>query len=124
VRELPAQYGERFAVVTGDLQDRASLDRAVAGCGVVYHVAADYRLWSPEPGERVLPNVEGTRNLLAAARAGGGGAGSVHEHGGVHPFCRGGTGGGVAAGSGLKEMTGHYKRSKFLAERVALEFAG
>ncbi|MFN9084051.1 MAG: SDR family NAD(P)-dependent oxidoreductase, partial [Acidobacteriota bacterium] len=71
VRELPERYGDGVRVVTGDLQDRASLDRAVSGCGVVYHVAAEYRLWSPEPGELYRSNVEGTRNLLEAARAAG-----------------------------------------------------
>ena len=57
--------------VTGDLRDAASLERAVAGCGLVYHVAADYRLWAPDPGELYQSNVEGTRNLLRAARDAG-----------------------------------------------------
>ncbi|MCX6587216.1 MAG: SDR family NAD(P)-dependent oxidoreductase [Acidobacteria bacterium] len=123
VRELPAQYGERFEVVTGDLQDRASLDGAVAGCGVVYHVAADYRLWSPEPGELYRSNVEGTRNLLAAARAAGVERVVYTSTVGCIHFVEGGLGE-ESLPVGLEEMTGHYKRSKFLAERVALEFAG
>src|SRR5947208_2760526 len=56
-------------VVTGDLQDPESLRRAVEGCDTVYHVAADYRLWAPDPGDLQRSNVDGTRNLLDACRA-------------------------------------------------------
>src|SRR5512133_375067 len=59
VTELPVE------IVNGDLRDRASLERAVAGCGLVYHVAADYRLWAKNPRELYDSNVEGTRSLLA-----------------------------------------------------------
>lgn len=56
--------------VTGDLRDPDSLRRAVEGCELVFHVAADYRLWSKHPGELYSSNVDGTRNILdAAARA-------------------------------------------------------
>ena len=55
--------------VTGDLRDPAPLSRAVSGCGVVFHVAADYRLWSRHPAELYQSNVEGTRNMLSASRA-------------------------------------------------------
>src|SRR5271169_1674375 len=65
LRELDAE------TVTGDLRDAASLDRAVVGCGLVFHVAADYRLWARDPRELYESNVEGTRNLLEAARRGG-----------------------------------------------------
>ena len=54
--------------VVGDLRDAASLDRAVGGCERVFHVAADYRLWARHPQELYGSNVEGTRNLLEAAR--------------------------------------------------------
>src|SRR5690348_17990403 len=57
--------------VAGDLRDRASLERAVQGCAVVYHVAADYRLWTRHPEEMFRANVEGTRSLLEAARNAG-----------------------------------------------------
>src|ERR1700682_4366064 len=53
--------------IPGDLRDPASLERAVAGCGLVFHVAADYRLWAKDPGELYRSNVDGTRNLLTAA---------------------------------------------------------
>ena len=51
----------------GDLRDRASLERAVKGCDTVFHVAADYRLWVPEPNEMFRANVDGTRNVMEAA---------------------------------------------------------
>src|SRR5215472_15837943 len=57
--------------ITGDLRDRASLDRAAAGCGLVFHVAADYRLWAKDPRELYASNVDGTRSLLEAAKAAG-----------------------------------------------------
>src|SRR5580704_6201989 len=57
--------------VTGDLRDPASLKSASSGCGLLFHVAADYRLWSKHPGELYQSNVEGTRNMLSAARAAG-----------------------------------------------------
>ena len=108
--------------VVGDLRDAESLERAVAGCGLVFHVAADYRLWARHSQELYESNVEGTRNLLEAAR----------RHG-VERFiytstvgCIGIPPGGLgdeAAPVTLDEMSGAYKRSKFLAERVALEFA-
>ena len=109
--------------VRGDLRDPDSLARAVAGCGVVFHVAADYRLWTRDPRQMFLSNVEGTRNLLTAAR----GAGIERV---VYTSTVGCVGmpkdglGDEQSPVGLEEMTGPYKRSKFLAERVALEFAG
>ena len=116
VRELDVE------VATGDLRDRESLDRAAAGCGAVFHVAADYRLWAKDPGDLYRSNVEGTRNLLAAARKAG-----------VEKVVYTSTVGCIGMrddGPGsedvevhLEEMTGAYKRSKFQAEQVALEFA-
>lgn len=108
--------------VTGDLRDPASLERAVAGCRLVFHVAADYRLWSRSPGELYRSNVDGTRNMLTAARAAG-----------VERFVYTSTVGCIGIPPGglgdeqqpvsLSHMTGAYKRSKFLAEQAALEFA-
>src|SRR5580692_1747106 len=66
IREL-----DGIEVVRGDLRDADSLARAVEGCGVVFHVAADYRLWARDPEEMFRSNVEGTRNLLNAARSAG-----------------------------------------------------
>lgn len=109
-------------VATGDLRDPASLERAAAGCGLVFHVAADYRLWAANPDDLYRSNVEGTRNLLQAAR-----------NAGVERVVYTSTVGCIGIPSGgigdedtpvaLADMVGHYKRSKFLAEEVALEAA-
>jgi len=106
--------------VTGDLRDPASLARAVEGCERVYHVAADYRLWSKNPNDLYTANVEGTRNLLdAALRAG------VQRI--VYTSTVGCVGmpqnqeGDENSPVSIADMTGHYKRSKWLAEQVALE---
>jgi dihydroflavonol-4-reductase len=108
-------------VVPGDLRDPASLERAVCGCGVVYHIAADYRLWAKDESELYSSNVDGTRNLLTAARDAGvdrvvytSTVGCI----GIPPEGIGTEGAEV----GLEDMTGAYKRSKFQAEQVALEF--
>ena len=107
--------------VRGDLRDRDSLARAAAGCGIVYHVAADYRLWTREPREMFRSNVDGTRSLLEVSRDSG-----------VERFIYTSTVGCIGMPKGelgdettpvsLEEMSGPYKRSKFLAEQVALEF--
>src|ERR1041385_1361286 len=109
-------------IATGDLRDPASLERAVAGCGLLFHVAADYRLWARDPGEVYRSNVDGTRNLLTAARQAG-----------VERVVYTSTVGCIGIPHGeigdeskpvtLADMAGDYKRSKFLAEQVALEFA-
>jgi dihydroflavonol-4-reductase len=108
--------------VTGDLRDPPSLQRAVAECGLVFHVAADYRLWSKHPSDLYASNVEGTRNMLAAARAAG-----------VERFiytstvgCIGVPPGGIGDENqpvSPDSMAGAYKRSKFMAEQAALESA-
>ncbi len=110
-------------VVSGDLLDEDSVKRAVAGCRVVFHAAADYRLWVPAPTPRYRTNVDGTRNVLeACARArvervvytSSVGALGIPKGGGV---------GTETTPVNLQVMVGPYKRSKFLAERVAEEYA-
>ena len=108
--------------VAGDLRDPASIERAVAGCGLVFHVAADYRLWAADESELYRSNVDGTRNVLQAAR-----------HAGVDRVVYTSTVGCIGVPQGgegnedcpvsLVNMKGAYKRSKFLAERAALESA-
>jgi dihydroflavonol-4-reductase len=117
VRELDVE------IVSGDLRDSASLERAVRGCGLVFHVAADYRLWAKDPAELYRSNVDGTRNLLTAARQAG-----VDRV--VYTSTVGCIGirkdqpGSEDVEVRLEQMTGAYKRSKFQAEQVAIEFAG
>lgn len=110
-------------VVEGDLQDAVSLGGAVRGCATVYHVAADYRLWSRDPGELYRSNVDGTRNLIAAAERAGC-ARFVHcSSVGALGIPKDGTPGTEATPVRLEDMVGHYKRSKFLAEQEALQAA-
>ncbi len=116
VRELDVE------AVTGDLRDRPSLDRAAQGCRALFHIAADYRLWAKDPAELFRSNVEGTRNVLEAARAAG-----------VERVVYTSTVGCIAMPQDrpgtedmpvkANEMSGPYKRSKWDAEQVALEFA-
>jgi dihydroflavonol-4-reductase len=108
--------------VTGDLRDASSLDRAVAGCGLVFHVAADYRLWARDPEELYRSNVEGTRSLLGAAQRAGVDRVVYTSTVGCIGIPKDGLGDETIPVT-LEEMTGAYKRSKFLAERVALDFA-
>ena len=109
-------------VVAGDLRDKASLERAVSGCGAVFHVAADYRLWAKDPAQLYASNVNGTRNLFSAAQAAGVGRIVYTSTVGCIGFIEGGLGDEDTPVS-LNQMTGAYKRSKYLAEQVALEFA-
>jgi len=108
--------------IRGDLRDADSLGRAVEGCGVVYHVAADYRLWTRKPEEMFRSNVEGTRNLLDAARRARVDRVVYTSTVGCIGVSKDGLGDEQTPVS-LEDMTGPYKRSKFMAERVALEFA-
>jgi dihydroflavonol-4-reductase len=116
LRELDA---ERF---DGDLRDPDSIFRAVQGCELVFHVAADYRLWSKNPEDLYRSNVDGTRHVLEAAQKGG-----VNRI--VYTSTVGCIGmprdieGNEDTPVSIADMTGHYKRSKWLAEQVALEKA-
>jgi dihydroflavonol-4-reductase len=107
--------------VNGDVRDPASVDAAAKNCRVVYHVAADYRLWSPQPEEMYETNVEGTRNVLAAAERAG--AERVVYTSTVGCIGINGHGGNEQSPVSISDMSGHYKRSKWLAEQVALERA-
>ncbi len=108
--------GVPVETVTGDLRDQASLDRALAGCSTLFHVAADYRLWVPNPQEMYETNVMGTRNImLAAANAG---VTRIIYTSSVATL--GLTPDGSPADENtpvsLADMVGPYKRSKFMAE--------
>ena len=116
ISDLPLEY------VTGDLRDAASLDRAMAGVQRVYHVAADYRLWAKRTKDIYDSNVGGTKNLLAAAKRAG-----------VEQLIYTSTVATIAVDrpelpneftdAKLEEMVGHYKRSKWMAEREVLQAA-
>jgi len=110
--------------VIGDLCRRVELEAVLRGVRRVFHVAADYRLWSRDPAEIYRNNVEGTRNLLSAARDAG-----------VEQFVYTSTVATMAVPTedgrlpdestpaSLEQMVGHYKRSKFIAEREVQDAA-
>jgi dihydroflavonol-4-reductase len=108
--------------IKGDLRDASSLERAVSGCGLLFHVAADYRLWAKDPQDLYRSNVDGTRNLLEAAKRAGVERVVYTSTVGCIGVPRDGIGDETSPVA-LDDMAGHYKRSKFLAEQVALEFA-
>jgi dihydroflavonol-4-reductase len=106
----------------GDLRDAESVSRAMEGCSHVFHVAADYRLWVPDPRSMYETNVSGTVNVMQAAWA----------HG-VERVVYTSTVGTLAPGrKGVPSdeetpvdrrwLTGHYKRSKYAAEKRVLEY--
>jgi dihydroflavonol-4-reductase len=116
IADLPLEY------VTGDLRDSASLARALSGVQRVFHVAADYRLWAKRKQDIYDSNVGGTKNLLDAAKRAG-----------VSQFIYTSTVATIAVDrpehpnestdAKLEEMVGHYKRSKWQAEREVLDAA-
>lgn len=115
--------GLDIEVAEGDLLQSDSLTRAVHGCKALYHVAADYRLWTPDPRVLYRTNVDGSRDLIRAA-ADAGVSRMVYTSSvatlGILP-------GGVAADEDTPSteagMIGHYKRSKFLAEQAVQALA-
>ena len=134
--------------VEGDLRDAASIEKALSGCDVVFHVAADYRLWVRDPNEMYRSNVEGTRSLLEAARkqrvrrvvytSSVATMGFTSNHAAAELRSAGRPGAAVPTQAwaahtsaladenspvSLADMIGHYKRSKFMAEQVAFEAA-
>lgn len=109
--------------VHGDLNDPASLDRALVGCTVLFHVAADYRLWVPDPAPMYRTNVEGTVALMRAAQQAGlerivytSSVATLGTNPDRSPADEN-------TPSGLAMMVGHYKRSKFLAEEAVSKMA-
>ncbi|HVN28940.1 MAG TPA: hopanoid-associated sugar epimerase [Candidatus Binataceae bacterium] len=120
--DTSALHGVDCETVRGDVRDLESLRCALRGCDEVYHVAADYRLWVVEEAPMYAINVEGTRNVISSAREAGvarivhtstvGALGIPHDAPGREdtPVT-------------LDAMVGPYKRSKFLAERIAEDAA-
>ena len=107
--------------VAGDLCDPASLEKAMAGCDVVFHVAADYRLWVRDPERMYRANVEGTRAILKAALQNGVRRVVYTSSVATMGFSSNGHVADENSPVSLENMIGPYKRSKFLAEEVAIE---
>jgi dihydroflavonol-4-reductase len=116
--------GRDVELFVGDLRDPAALERAATGCDAVFHCAADYRFFARNTQELYDTNVGGTRHVLeAAARAEvdrvvyTSSVGALGLHADGSPADE-------STPVSLDDMVGHYKRSKFLAQRVAEEWAG
>ena len=112
LKGLPVEISE------GDLRDVSSLKRAVSNCENLFHVAADYRLWVPDPETMYDINVKGTQELILAAYEADvsriiytSSVATLGINSDASPANE-------STPSSLNNMTGHYKRSKFLAEQV------
>jgi dihydroflavonol-4-reductase len=119
-RQLDGLPTER---VEGDLRDAASLQRGVAGCEWVFHVAALYSYWGHPWEDFYQVNVEGTRRLLEAARDAE--VSRIVHTSSIAALClpEDGSPGTEETPCTLADMVGNYKRSKFLSEEVARDFA-
>src|SRR5450755_3084619 len=116
--------GIKAETATGDLRDSSSLEKGMSGCDTVFHVAADYRLWVRDPAEMYRSNVDGTKAILDAARKNGvrrvvytSSVATVGFTGNGHPADE-------DSPVSLADMIGPYKRSKFMAEQLAMEAGG
>jgi dihydroflavonol-4-reductase len=109
--------GLELDIAEGMLEDAASLAAAVAGCRYLFHVAADYRLWVPDPAAMYRANVDGTRDLMLAALAAGVERVVYTSSVATLGIVPGGTADETTP-SRLADMIGPYKRSKFLAEET------
>ncbi len=113
--------GLSVEIVEGDLCDSASLRSAVVGCKYLFHIAADYRLWVPDPAPMYKANVEGTRNLIQYATECGiekivytSSVATLGIHADRSPANE-------ESPVSLNDMIGHYKRSKYLAEEEVMK---
>jgi dihydroflavonol-4-reductase len=105
-------------VAIGDVTERPSLDKAAAGCAVVFHVAADYRLWVADAAPMYRANVEGSVNVLEAAAAAGAARMVYTSSVAVLGINKDRTPADEDTPVAAADMVGHYKRSKFLAEEA------
>ena len=118
LRNIQELQSER---VVGDLRDAASLKKAVAGCEVVFHVAADYRLWVRDPAQMYRSNVEGTKAVLEAARESKVRRVVYTSSVATMGFQSNGHLANEDSPVSLANMIGPYKRSKFMAEEIAIQ---
>jgi dihydroflavonol-4-reductase len=115
--------GLEVEIAEGDLADAASLERAIEGCTGLFHAAADYRLGARDPEPLYLTNVEGTRNILQAARRCGVARIVYTSSVATIGIPSDGSPGEERTPVALSQMIGHYKRSKYLAEEVVRDAA-
>ncbi len=115
IADIPAER------VVGDLRDTDSLKKGMAGCEFVFHVAADYRFWALDRQELYQSNVDGTRNILQAARDSGVRRVIYTSSVATMGFGNNGRLTDETSPVTLENMIGDYKRSKFMAERLVIE---
>lgn len=114
--------GLDLEIWAGDLRDPGAMEKGLAGCDTLFHAAADYRLWTRDPASMYAINVDGTRNILEAALKAG--LSRVVYTSSVGALGNPGDGapGNEETPVSFTDMVGHYKKSKFLAEREAESF--
>jgi dihydroflavonol-4-reductase len=117
LNELPVEF------VAGDLRDLESLTKAIKDTRVVYHCAADYRLWCKEPDQMYQSNVEGSNNVMQASFDAGVERVVYTSTVGCLGLNEDGTPANEDTQVTIEDMIGHYKRSKFLAEDKVREWA-
>ncbi|MFB3090570.1 MAG: NAD-dependent epimerase/dehydratase family protein, partial [Gammaproteobacteria bacterium] len=108
-------------VVEGDLNDKVSLVQAVRGCNAVFHLAADYRLWIPDPDNMYQTNVKGTRELMLASAEAGVEKIVYTSSVSVLGLNKDGSPANEDTPMAVKDMIGHYKRSKYQAEKEVIK---
>ncbi len=113
----------RAEIVVGDLRDPSSLAPAMQGCELIFHVAADYRLWTRNSDEMYAANVAGTEGIIKSAQASGVRRIVYCSSVATMGFGNDGPITDEDTPVSLDDMIGHYKRSKFLAEQVAIKAA-
>jgi dihydroflavonol-4-reductase len=118
-----ALAGLSVEIAEGDLCQPATLGPAVAAVHTVFHVAADYRLWAPDPDAVRRANVDGTRAILQAAGEAGVKRVVYTSTVGALGIPGDGTPGTEETPVTIRDMVGAYKLSKFVAEQVALDLA-
>jgi dihydroflavonol-4-reductase len=108
-------------IAVGDLTDRESLERALEGCDVLFHVAASYTFWTPRPEEMYRTNVQGTADILAAALKAGVERVVYTSTESTIGIERNGSLGDETGIPDLHKLPCHYKKSKYQAEQIALQ---
>ncbi len=108
-------------IVEGDLNDKVSLEQAVRGCNAVFHVAADYRLWIPDPDNMYQTNVKGTRELMLTSAEAGVEKIVYTSSVAVLGLNNDGSPANENTPMAVEDMIGHYKRSKYLAEKEVIK---
>ena len=121
--DLGNLQGLKVEQAYGDLRDAESLRQALTGCRQLYHVAAHYALWAPDPQIFYDINVTGTRTLMEAARDVGVERIVYTSTIGAIGLPPGGGPGTEETPVSLEQMSGHYKRSKYLAEQEVATLA-